>query len=75
MRTPQNGSLTELDYVLAIPLVYTKPGQSETIKQNIENSDFDFRKINYDIDRFIIDSTTGNSNEQYIIFANYPFNI
>lgn len=75
MRTPQNGSLTELDYVLAIPLVYTKPGQSETIKQNIENSEFDFRKINYDIDRFIIDSTTGNSNEQYIIFANYPFNI
>lgn len=75
MRTPQDGSLSELDYVLAIPLVYTKPGQSQTVKENIANTNFDFKRINYDIDRYIIDSTTGNSNEQYIIFANYPFNI
>ncbi len=75
MRTPQNGSLTELDYVLAVPLVYTKPGQSQTIKENLINSNYDFKQISYDVDRYIIDSTTGNSNEQYIIFANYPFNI
>lgn len=75
MRTAQNGSLAELDYVFAVPLVYTKPGESITIKENLENSGYDFKRINYDIDRYIIDSTTGNSNEQYIIFANYPFNI
>jgi hypothetical protein len=75
MRTPQAGSLSDLDYVFAIPLVYTLPGYSEIVKANIENQGFDFRIINYDIDRYIIDSTTGNSNEQYIIFANYSFNV
>lgn len=75
MRTPQNDSLTDLDYVLAIPLVYTLPGQSSTIKANIENNGYDFKTINYDIDRYIIDTTTGNSNEQYVMFANYQFNV
>lgn len=75
MRTPQQGSLSDLDYVFAIPLVYTVPGFSEIVKANIENDGFNFNIINYDIDRYIIDSTTGNSNEQYIVFANYSFNV
>ena len=75
MRTPQDGSLSELDYVLAIPLVYCKPGTANTIKENILNSKFNFTSIDYDIDRYIIDTTTGNSNEQYILFANYQFNV
>lgn len=75
MRTPQQGSLSDLDYVFAIPLVYTKPGYSEIVKANIENQRFNFSIINYDIDRYIIDSTTGNSAEQYIVFANYSYNV
>jgi hypothetical protein len=74
MRTAQNGSLEELDYVFAIPLVYCKPGTSETIKANVLNSRFNFTLIDYDIDRYIIDATTGNSNEQFVLFANYSFN-
>lgn len=75
MRTGQNGSLTELGYVLAIPLVYTKPGYSEIIAANILNNGFDFKTLDYEIDRYIIDSTTGNSTEQYLLFANYQFNV
>lgn len=75
MRTAQNGSLEELGYVFSIPLVYCKPGYSETVKENILNSQFDFNLLDYDIDRYIIDTTTGNSNEQYILFANYSFNV
>ena len=75
MRTPQNSSLSDLGYVLAIPLAYTLPGYSNTVKANIENNGYDFKTINYDIDRYIIDTTSGNSNEQYIIFANYQFNV
>ena len=33
------------------------------------------KQINFDIDRYIIDSTTGNSNEQYILFPNYEYNV
>ena len=75
MRTPQNGSLAELDYVLAIPIVYTIPGKSEEVKTKLERSGFDFKNIDYDIDRYIIDNTTGLSQEQYIFFANYQFNV
>ena len=75
MRTGQNGSLTELGYVLAIPLVYTKPGYSEIIAANILNNGFDFKTLDYEIDRYIIDSTAGNSTEQYLLFANYQFNV
>jgi hypothetical protein len=75
MRTPQGDSLAELDYVFAVPLVYTLPGYGETVKQNIINSGFNFNSLDYEIDRYIIDSTTGNSQEQYIIFANYQFNV
>lgn len=75
MRTPQSGQLDDLDYVLAVPIVYTKPGFSEEIKNRIVRSDFDFQSLDYDIDRYIIDSTTGLSQEQYIFFANYHFNV
>lgn len=75
MRTPQGSNLNELGYVLAVPIVYTKPGQSLKIKQNIENSNFDFKKINFDIDRYEIDNTKDVTQEQYILFANYQFNV
>lgn len=75
MRTAQEGSLSELDYVLALPIVYTKPGYSTTIKENILNSGFDFKKIDFEIDRYIIDSTAESSEEQFVLFANYRFNI
>ena len=42
---------------------------------DIKNDDFKFNLINFEIDRYIIDSTKGKSNEQYIVFANYDFNI
>jgi hypothetical protein len=75
MRTAQDGGRVDLDYVLAIPLVYCNAGASAVIQKNILSTGFDFTSINYDVDRYIIDTTTGNSNEQYILFANYQFNV
>jgi hypothetical protein len=75
MRTAQDGGRADLDYVLAIPLVYCNAGASAVIQKNILSTGFDFTSINYDVDRYIIDTTTGNSNEQYILFANYQFNV
>jgi hypothetical protein len=76
MRTPQGSTFPqELDYVTAIPLCFCKPGTADEILLNIKNSGFDVTNINFDIDRYIIDQTTGNSNEQYILFANYQFNV
>lgn len=75
MRTPQQNNIEALGYVPCVVLSYCKPGTSEALLLNIKNSGFDFSSINFDADRYIIDSTKGNSNDQYILFANYDFNI
>ena len=75
MSTAQTNSVEELGYVTAIPLCYCKPGTSAQILLNIQNNGFDFRQLDFEIDRYVIDNTTGNSNEQYIPFGNYSFNV
>ena len=75
MRTPQENNIEALGYIPAVVLAYCKPGTASEILINIKNSGFDFTDINFTVDRYIIDSTKGNSNEQYILFANYDFNI
>ena len=70
MRTIQDGSVQELDYVKAIPLCYCKPGTGDDILLNIKNRAFDFKQIDYVIDRYIIDSVTGYSADKYIAFKN-----
>ena len=73
MRTPQNG-LQELDYVTAIPVCYCLPGESKNIIRNIQDSGFNQKLINYDIDRYIVKRTANSQQEQFILFANYQFN-
>lgn len=72
MRTIQDGSMVELDYVPAVTLCYCKPGQSATIILNIKNymksTGFNFNQFDYDIDRYIISSVSEYSNNKYIMF-------
>ena len=75
MSTAQTNTVEELGYVSAIPLCYCKPGTSAQILLNIQNNGFDFRQLDFEIDRYVIDNTTGNSLEQYIPFGNYSFNV
>jgi hypothetical protein len=75
MRTAQPGNIASLGFINAIPLCYTKPGQSESIRLAIENAGIKFNQFDYDIDRYVVDTTEGVSQEQYIMFANYKFNI
>lgn len=75
MRTPQPGEVNELGYTTAIVLCYCQPGTSEIIKAAIEARDFDFRQFGLDFDRYIIDNPEGSSEQQYILFANYRFNV
>lgn len=74
MRTAQGNSLKELGYILAVPLVFVKAGEGDSAKARIDNIAFDFKKINYEIDRYIVDAVEGNSAEQYIVFGNYAYN-
>jgi len=75
MRTPQENNIEALGFVPCVVLAYCKPGTSNDLFLNIKNSGFDFSNIHFDVDRYIIDGTKGNSNDQYILFANYDFNV
>lgn len=75
MRTAQTNSVNEIGYTPAIVLCYCKPGTSNTIQAAIKASGFDFSIFNLDIDRYLIDSTDTLSQSQYVLFANYRYNI
>ena len=75
MLTPQNNRTAATGFINAIPICYCKPGEGQYILDNIKNSNFDFTTIDYEIDRYIIDATTGNSTDQYLSFTNYRYNI
>jgi len=75
MRTVQDGSVQELGFVSAIPLCFCKVDRGADILLNIKNylknnTDFNFNKIDYTIDRYTIDSVTGDTTDKYIVFRN-----
>jgi len=70
MRSIQENSYTELDWVPAVPLCFCKPGGADEIILNIKNSEFDFKLLDYTIDRYIIDSVEGYYEDKYLVFRN-----
>ena len=59
---------------VSTPLCYCKPGTSNEIMITLRNRAYDFKKLDIEIDRYVIDSVVGNSNDQYILFGKYNYN-
>jgi hypothetical protein len=70
MRTIQEGDLTPLRYIKAVPICFCKAGKADDILLNIKKSNFDFKNIDFYIDRYIIDKVTGYTQDKYIAFKN-----
>jgi hypothetical protein len=71
MRSIQPGTYKELGFVLAVPICYCKVGTSANILANIKNlAPFDFKQLNYTVDRYIIDAVAGQTNDKYLVFRN-----
>lgn len=70
MRSIQPGETQEINYVAAVPLCYCLPGTADDIILNIKNSEFDFKLLDYTVDRYIIDSVTGEYTDKYLVFRN-----
>ena len=68
MRSVQDDSKQELGFVLAVPICFCNPGTSADIMLNIKFSGFDFKNLDYTVDRYIIDSVTGSGNDKYLVF-------
>lgn len=75
MRSSQPNQIAELGMINAIPLCFCKKDTSTLIANNLRLKDIDFTQYDLDIDRVIIDSSEGVSDEQYIVFANYEYNV
>jgi hypothetical protein len=75
MRSSQGNQISKLGLVNAIPLCYCKPGFGAIISNKLDLENIDFSVYNIDIDRVIVDSTEGVADEQYIVFANYDYNV
>jgi hypothetical protein len=70
MRSVPAGQKQQLGYTLSVPLCFCKPGTADKIILNIKYSGFDFKVLDYEIDRFIIDNVTGQQGDKYLVFRN-----
>jgi len=75
MRTSQPGRIAYLGYTPALVLAYCKVGEAKNIIAAIKNSKFDFKDINLEVDRYLIDSTTNTRDEQFILFTSNISNV
>lgn len=68
MSSTQEATGTALGYTKAVPIAYVKPQLGATVLENIQNSGFDFKNIEFEIDRVKIDNVEGQFGDKYIAF-------
>ena len=76
MRSIQSESYVETGFVKAVPLCYTRPDNADYIIANIkarvnaeiEADRFDFKMLDFEIDRYVIDSVGGYVQDKYLVF-------
>lgn len=68
MRSIGEGSITETGYIKSLVLCYVKPGRGESMLSRIRASGFDFQSIDFESDRYLIDSIDGELQDKYFAF-------
>ena len=67
MRTPQAGDYKPPEYIRAIPLCYALPGQADKIISRIKLSGFNFKQLDFEVDRIIVQESLDNSTAKYLL--------
>jgi len=68
MRSIQEDSFVEPGFVSAMPICYCKPGMADDIILNITNSGFDFKIMDFVVDRYQIDNLDTVAGDKYLAF-------
>lgn len=68
MRTIQQATGAPLGFIKAMPICYALPGEGFKVKRKVELSGFDFKLIDFEVDRLIIDQTFDYSGDKYLKF-------
>lgn len=69
MRTVQTAGTRETGYITTAVLCYALPGQGSKIRGRIRASKFDFKIINFEIDRIVVQNSLDHETAQYLIFT------
>jgi hypothetical protein len=70
MRTAQTGDYLPPYYMSVIPICYALPGQGARIASRIQLSGFDFKLLDFEVDRLIVQKSKDSSSAKYLIFSN-----
>jgi hypothetical protein len=70
MRTAQSGDYLPPYYMSVIPICYALPGQGARIASRIRLSGFDFKLLDFEVDRLIVQKSKDSSSAKYLIFSN-----
>jgi Putative Ig domain len=70
MRSVQPTARMQLGFILAVPLCFCKVGMADSIITNIKHSNFDFKLLDYTVDRVIVNKIIGDDTDKYIVFNN-----
>ena len=68
MRSIQDDGIFESGFVNAFTICYAKPGKSQEIISRIKLSGFDFKQLDFEIDRYLIDVLDNNFEDKYLAF-------
>jgi hypothetical protein len=68
MRTLQKSTGAPLGFIKAVPICYTKPGQGATVVKKAQLSGFDFKLLDFEVDRLIITNTIDSAVDKYLKF-------
>ena len=63
----QAGDTIKPGYIPFVPLCFTLPGRSATIIRKINESGFKFNTVNFEIDRLIVEKSTGPAGAKYLL--------
>ena len=67
MRTPQMGDYKPPTYMRVIPLCYALPGQGDKIISRIKLSGFDFKLLDFEVDRLIVQESADSATAKYLM--------
>lgn len=68
MRSVQDSTAYEPGFTRALVLCYVTPGSSTAVMARIRASGFDFKSIDFEADRYLIDIIDGEIQDKYLAF-------
>jgi len=69
MKTIQSATGTPLGFVKAVILCYALPGKGADIISRIKTTSFDFKKLDFDVDRLYVEQSLTSTSTSYLLFG------